>query len=360
MKRVLTLSLLLTNSLALALAQQNDEGRALLSALPGAPHTKSSTIPKNGDLNPYGMAFVPKHFLEGGPLEPGDLLVSNFNASSNLQGTGTTIVRIGHKGALSLFFQSATPTGLTTALGVLRSGFVLVGNLPTTDGTSATVGQGSLIIIDRFGRKAGELKDKRLLDGPWDLAVLDEGEWAYVFVSNVLNGTVTRLTFQFAGDRFYLRDTRRIGSGYAHKTDPAALVIGPTGLAYERENGTLFVASTGDNEIFAIPDAKNIREDEGRGFVAIDDPVHLHGPLGLVITPGEHLIISNGDAINPDPKHFSELEEFSEDRNFLASYQVDTVAGAAFGVALVHHDDYVRFAAVDDNTNIATIWRVEH
>ena len=54
-----------------------------------------STVPPNGDLNPYGVAFVPANFASGnGPLQPGDILVSNFNNSDNLQGTGTTIVRI--------------------------------------------------------------------------------------------------------------------------------------------------------------------------------------------------------------------------------------------------------------------------
>ena len=47
-----------------------------------------STLPPNGDLNPYGVAFVPLLFQSGsGPVQPGDILVSNFNNSSNLQGT---------------------------------------------------------------------------------------------------------------------------------------------------------------------------------------------------------------------------------------------------------------------------------
>src|SRR5690242_17137469 len=33
-----------------------------------------STVPSNGDLNPYGVAFVPKNFSSGGgPLRPGDI-----------------------------------------------------------------------------------------------------------------------------------------------------------------------------------------------------------------------------------------------------------------------------------------------
>ena len=47
----------------------------------------------NGDVNPYGVAFVPDRFNAGaGPLKTGDILISNFNNAKNLQGTGTTIV----------------------------------------------------------------------------------------------------------------------------------------------------------------------------------------------------------------------------------------------------------------------------
>ena len=53
----------------------------------------SSTVPENGDVNPYGVAIVPAGFPSGGTIAPGDVLVSNFNNSDNLQGTGTTIIK---------------------------------------------------------------------------------------------------------------------------------------------------------------------------------------------------------------------------------------------------------------------------
>ena len=104
-----------------------------------------STVPPNGDVNPYGVAFVPQGFPNGGPLQAGDILVSNFNNSMNLQGTGTTIVRVSASGAVSTFFagpphpEGTSGLGLSTALAVLREGFVIVGNVPSTDGTAATV-----------------------------------------------------------------------------------------------------------------------------------------------------------------------------------------------------------------------------
>jgi hypothetical protein len=52
---------------------------------------QGNTIPGNGDLNPYGVAFVPPGFPSGGLLIPGWTIVSTFSAGSNKQGTGTTI-----------------------------------------------------------------------------------------------------------------------------------------------------------------------------------------------------------------------------------------------------------------------------
>src|SRR6516225_10753766 len=130
----------------------------------GPPILSVSTDSGNGDGNPYGVAFVPAGFPPGGPLRAGDVLVSNFNSSSGLQGTGTTIVRIKQSGGpASLFFGGTPPLGLTTALGVVKAGFVFVGNLATTDGTCTTIGQTSLLIIDHKGKQVGTLTDNALL-----------------------------------------------------------------------------------------------------------------------------------------------------------------------------------------------------
>src|SRR5437763_1532462 len=95
----------------------------------------ASTVPANGDVNPYGTVVVKRSV---GRLVAGDVLLSNFNNSANLQGTGTTIVEISPTGHRSLFAHvdaSMLPgrcpggVGLTTALAVLRHGWVIVGSL---------------------------------------------------------------------------------------------------------------------------------------------------------------------------------------------------------------------------------------
>lgn len=335
---------------------------AVVTQLPGANPITASTVPANGDVNPYGTAFVPNGFPGGGPLNPGDLLVSNFNNSANLQGTGTTIVKVSPNGTQSLFFQGPSGLGLTTALGVLRSGYVLVGNVPTTDGTSATVQQGSLLILDRFGHEVANLTNSTFLNGPWDLTVNDRGNNPQVFVSNVLSGTVTRIDLRVThhGQQIQVRDMVQVASGYTHRTDPAALVVGPTGLAFDPARNILYIASTGDNAIFGIHGASTTRRDQGMGHLVYRDDAHLRGPLGLVLAPNGNLITSNGDAVNPDPNNIqnSELIEFTRHGQFVGQFQVDPAAGGAFGIAMRNVGRNAILAAVNDVTSTVTLYQV--
>jgi uncharacterized protein (TIGR03118 family) len=330
----------------------------LLPNLANAATQTVSTNAANGDLNPYGAAFVPHDIKPGGLLQAGDLLVSNFNSSSGVQGTGTTIVRITPPGGQTVFFQGASGLGLTTALGVLKSGFVIVGNVPTVNGVAQ---QGSLLILDSNGNVVTQLSDSALLDGPWDLAINDHGREAQVFVSNVLSGTVTRINLDIPkGGTPIVESMTQIASGYAIRTDPAALVVGPTGLAFDAAHDVLYVASTGDNAIFAIRNAAKSQGDHGTGRLVVQNDPNLHGPLGLVIAPNGDLIASNGDAQSPNPNDVNQMVEFTPEGVFVGKFQVDGgTAGAAFGIAISTDGGEVRFAAVDDNTNTVTIWTFE-
>src|ERR1700752_416339 len=64
------------------------------------PVTIGSTVPGNGDVNPYGVARVPRSI---GNLVEGQFLISNFNNAANQQGTGTTIVQGSANGTAHLF-----------------------------------------------------------------------------------------------------------------------------------------------------------------------------------------------------------------------------------------------------------------
>ena len=327
----------------------------------------SSTIPANGDLNPYGVAFVPQNFPRGGPLAPGDVLISNFNNFNNLQGTGTTIVKLtpngtivpsvapGSRGNAATFFTSKL-AGLTTALGVLQGGFVLVGNVPTTDGTIKTISQGALQVIDRHGRLLNTLLNGTFLDSPWDLAINDNGTQAQVFVSNVLSGTVSRLDLAVGPSNVTVLHMTQIAIGYAHQPNAAALVLGPTGLAYDKAADVLYVASTADNTIFAVPRAGTFASLVTKGTPIFASQV-LRGPLALAFAANGNLLTSNGDAVNGDPTHPSEIIEFTKSGEFVRQFNVDASQGGAFGIATVlSSSPPFNFAAVDDVPNVISVY----
>jgi hypothetical protein len=298
----------------------------------------SSTVPANGDLNPYGVAFVPANVPTGGAIKVGDVLVSNFNNSNNLQGTGTTIIKlrpdqkVAPSGSASVFFQG-TGLGLTTALGVLQRGFVLVGNVPTTDGKIGTIQSGSLLFLNRNGNLISPSPYTNRLDGPWDLTIEDQFDHARVFVSNVLNGTVTRLDLAVGSATVTVNRATVIATGYTVQPNDAALILGPTGLAYDSTSDILYVASTADNEIFAVPQAGTRTVANGTGKVVFKDK-HLRGPLALAFAPNGHLLTTNGDAVNADPTQPSEIVEFTFTGDFIGQSNVDASQGGAFGLAV--------------------------
>jgi hypothetical protein len=61
------------------------------------------------------------------------------------------------------------------------------------------------------------------------------------------------------------RKATKIASGYGHRCDPAAFVVGPTGVAPDEEKDTLYVSSALDNAIFAIANASDRTSDAGKG-----------------------------------------------------------------------------------------------
>jgi DNA-binding beta-propeller fold protein YncE len=337
----------------------------VLAAEPFIPQNiNSSTIPANGDVNPYGVAFVPSGFPAGGAIAAGDVLVSNFNNGDNLQGTGTTIIQLTPSGqiavppAATVFFTSHL-AGLSTALGVLRRGFVVVGNVPTRNGTFKTIGQGALQIIDRHGKWLASWTDPVLLDGPWDLAIDDHGGSAAIYVSNVLNGTVVRLDVTISAQGVTLAKKTLIGKGYTHMPNDAALVLGPTGLAFDGSNHALYVASTADNTVYAITDADTRSIAANRGFLVFADS-HLRGPLALRFAPNGDLLAANGDAVNQDPEHPSEIVEFTKWGGFVREYNVDASQGGAFGIdtALANPVDGFNYAVIDDVTNSLSVFHL--
>lgn len=322
----------------------------------------ASTVPGNGDVNPYGVAIVPR--TNGGLIE-GHILISNFNNSGNLQGTGTTIDEISPGGNVKVFAQipsnlngCAGGVGLTTALVVLRAGWVIVGSLPTTDGMSDTAAAGCLIVLNRWGQPVETFAGSGI-NGPWDMTALDLGNAAVLFVTNVLNdtvknspntvneGTVLRIVLALGDDDDHdkprILAQTQIASGFGEHTDPNALVIGPTGVGLSHD-GTLYVADTAANRIAAIPDALFRNSDDGMGNT-VSQGGGLNGPLGLAIAPGGDILTVNGGDGN--------LVETTPGGKQVGVKNVDTTGtggGTLFGLAISKSQQGVYFVNDGNNT----------
>jgi len=326
----------------------------------------ASTVPANGDVNPYGTAIAP---ITKGKLHAGDILVSNFNNSANLQGTGTTIVQISPKGDVSLFAQ-IDPTklpgpcpggvGLTTALAALRSGWVIVGSLPTTDGTSATAQAGCLIVLNSMGETVETISNAQI-NGPWDMTSVDTGKGAVLFVTNVLNGTVAgngalvnqgtvlRIVLDtFGKARPEVESMTVIGSGFSERTDPAALVIGPTGLGLD-DDGRLYVADSLNNRIAVIHNAVLRQSSAGTG-TTVSQGGTLNDPLGLAISHEDLIATVNGNDGFLVITRPNGTQVFTK---LLDSSGTPPGAGALFGLVFARE----RLYFVDDATNTLNVAR---
>jgi hypothetical protein len=290
----------------------------------GAPVLVASTVPTMGpaagDQNPYGVAVVPRSV---GALVRDRVLVSNFNAASNLQGTGTTIMQVDPRTDTAAVFAQISPAsvpgctggvGLTTALAVLRQGWVIVGSLPVSDAGAGSPAAGCLIVLDSSGTPVETITGPSvnglpLINGPWDLTAVDGGGDATLFVTNVLNdigaatptspvpgGTVVRINLELSKRHLpEITDMRVVADGISVRPDPNALVVGPTGVGLAGD--TLYVADSVNSRILAIHDALDRNTPTTGRVVSGGD--NLNDPLGLTIAPNGNITPSTATTARP-------------------------------------------------------------
>lgn len=325
----------------------------------------ASTTPENGDLNPYAVWPVT---LTSGTLTAGDVLVDNFNNKTNDQGTGTTIVDVHSDGSTSVFAAlpqtlSGCPggVGLGTAMVQLKSGWVLVGSAPTTDGKMDTAGAGCVIEISPNGQVGGTISGSGI-NGPWDATVSDNGTTPVLFVTNtytgvaaagtstVNKGSVIRLTLTEGTTSTppAVTASATLVNALPEKADASALVKGPTGLALG-SNGTLYIANNLGNSITTVADALTTSATTSTGTVLAKDG-QLAGPLGMTLAPNGDILVANavnGKIVEIAPSG-KQLGEF---------YAIQDVGqdppgnGDLFGIALNQSGTGILFVG-DDNNNL--------
>ena len=285
--------------------------------------TLINTVPDNGDQNPYALVVAP---VSAGTVKKDDVLVDNFNNSTNLQGTGSTIVDY-HPDTKQMSVFAVIPRdlkecpggiGLSTAMTMLKSGWVIVGSTPSNDGTTGTKGAGCLIVLDPQGKVTSTISSPNIND-PWgNMAVVDNGNSATLFVSNAGFGvgsaageppvfkqaTVLRLDLDIPdGKPPVVKKETVVGSGFGAQADKGVFLVGPTGLALSSDQKLLYVSDAIGNRVNAIEDPMTRDTSAGVGRQLTADGL-LHRPLAMVTAPNGHLLVTNalnGQVVEIDP-----------------------------------------------------------
>jgi hypothetical protein len=337
--------------------------------------TLINTVPDNGDQNPYAIVVAP---VTSGDIQQGDVLVDNFNNASNLQGTGTTIVDY-HPDTKKMTLFASIPrdlkecpggVGLSTAMVMLKSGWVIVGSTPSNDGTTNTKGAGCLIVLDNHGKIAKALSSPNIND-PWgNMAVVDNGTSATLFVSNAGFGvggtapgpgpdgdppvfkqaTVLRVDLDIPnGQPPSIKHETVIASGFGARADKGVFLIGPTGLALSADNKQLYVSDAVGNRVNVIDDPLTRDTSAGVGRQLTADGL-LHRPLAMVLTPAGHLLVTNalnGQVVEIDPTSAKQLYASWIDADRAQSPPGN---GDLFGIALTPAGNGFYYVEDDVNT----------
>jgi hypothetical protein len=274
--------------------------------------TLANTVPDNGDQNPYALVVAP---VSAGTIQKDDLLIDNFNNAANLQGLGSTIVDYNPTTKkLTKFAQLPRELpecpggiGLSTAMTMLKSGWVIVGSTPSNDGTTGTKGAGCLVVLDPNGKIVSTIAGANIND-PWgNMATIDRGATATLFVSNagfgvggadgtppvVKQSTILRIELAIAdGKAPVVTSQTVVAGGFGEQADKGVFLIGPTGLALGKDD-TLYVSDALGNRITEIADATTRTTSGGVGRELTKDGL-LQRPLAMATAPNGHLLVTNG------------------------------------------------------------------
>jgi hypothetical protein len=335
--------------------------------------TVTSTVADNGDQNPYAVVVAP---VSAGAIQKDDVLIDNFNNLSNLQGLGTTIVDINpvtRKTKLFAEIPRHTPqcpggVGLTTAMTMLKSGWVIVGSTPSEDGTTRTKGNGCLLVLDANG-KLVDVWAGPDINGPWgNMAVSDNGTTATLFVSmagfdvpgpqvrdpatgfpiTVAKATVLRINLSLPdGQKPVITSRTVVANGFGQRADKDVFLIGPTGLVLAPDN-TLYVSDALENRVVAIADATTRTTTAGTGREVTKGGL-LQRPLALIMAPNGHLLAvngRNGQVVEIDPVAGKQIYAQWIDAN---QAQSPPGNGDLFGLAI--KPDGKGFYYVEDEVN---------
>ena len=192
--------------------------------------------------------------------------------------------------------------GLTTALEVLPGGWVVVGSIPSENGSAATAKAGCLVVLNRRGRVAETLSGHGI-NGPWDATGRSRKRHGPVrhqraerrrrcTASVVHQGTVLRLTLLLRrGHAPLWVSATKVASGLAERrTRPRSCSVPPASGSAATAGCNRQHSDQRDHRGPARADPARQRRSRHPGHKG-----KLNKPLGLAIAPNGDILTVNGD-----------------------------------------------------------------
>lgn len=304
----------------------------------------SAVDPDNGAQNPYGLTVAPSR---AGKLAAGDLVVCDFNAKSNVQGTGRSVIAL-HP------MHGSKPVHLSSIAALKGCDALAVGS----DGTiwAAVMVADDNPIIDASGALLRNLKGGPF-DQPWGQIFARQKNSAPIFyATNAQTGTVVRIK---QGGKF-THDV--IAAGFPVNHGKPGTALAPSGLAYDSRNDTLYFVDGKNNTLVAFKNVSSIPKD---GIKAIDNGMRfsgrgagharivyagapLNGPISTALLPNGNIVA--GNTLDPNGKNL--MVEISASGKLLDVRNVDKgPPGALFGMVATGSGADTKIYFNDDNDN---------
>jgi hypothetical protein len=301
--------------------------------------------PANGAQNPYGLTVAP---VTSGDFKAGDLVVCNFNAKSNVQGTGKSIVAL-HPvpGSKPVHVSSIKPLLGCDSLALASDDTIWAASMVADDNP----------VVSTAGKLIANISGKPF-DQPWGQVFAQPSSGAPAFYeTNAGNGSVVRINL---GSKFTYDVIAR---DFPVNHGKPGTALAPSGLAYDASIDTLYFADGQNNTVVAFKDVSKI---PAHGIRAVDDGMKftgpaasdarivfagspLNGPISLALLPNGNLVA--GNTLDPNGKNL--LVELSSSGALLDVRNVDTgAAGALFGIVATGKTGFdTKLYFNDDNDN---------
>jgi DNA-binding beta-propeller fold protein YncE len=316
----------------------------------------STVDPVTGDLNPYGLALAGK-----------TLFVCNFNASSNVQGTGTTIVTLATKpGSAPKHFAADSSLKGCSSLTINRGKTVAYATGALAPAIDAYCAKGAA--CGGTGKLIKSFTGKSVVR-PWgSVWAVASGIYGYasraLYVSDATTGSIYLAISCAGGQSMCPSPMTPIVTGFKVNHGVPGSIFGPSGLAFDPKNcvkigknnacGTLYVVDGANNTVVAIHNVMNLRKARsivvGKSGKTFSGPAKswasliyagkpLNGPISSALLFNGNLVVGN----TSEPAGTNSLIEIAQPRcvavpcktgKVVAQVNVDKgAAGALFGIA---------------------------